>query len=72
MKSDPDLPFPQAISAFADCCEAATAVRFPYIIRFGQCHPDCCAIAILFLIGAIPSKAAPLLFFLPLLLSWPA
>jgi hypothetical protein len=45
---DLDLPFPQAISAFADGCEAAAAGTFPYVFYFGQhCH-DCHAIAIFF------------------------
>jgi hypothetical protein len=45
---DLDLPFPQAIPAFVDCCEAAAAGTFPYVICFGRRHCDCCAIAILF------------------------
>ncbi len=45
---DSDLPFPQVIPALADCYEAAAAGTFPYVIRFGRRHGDCCAIAILF------------------------
>jgi hypothetical protein len=74
---DLDLPFPQAISTCADCCEAIAAGTFLYVIHFGRRHCDCCAIAI-FLAGviplnatpllcAIPSNTAPLLFFEPLL-----
>ncbi len=56
---DSDLPFPQAIPALADCYEAAAAVTFPYVIRFGRRHGDCCAIAILFWpAGAIPDCRA--------------
>ena len=74
-----DLPFPQAISALADCYEAAAAGTFPYVICFGRRHGDCCAIAILFWpAGAIPDCRAAIFLFagairrLPRRIFWPA